>query len=190
MSDMTAGTSRVERYLAHLDALSDDVEPEFWPVESTKPGLKGVTAIGYRGLPEPGMLLGLTYGLSLVDHELWQHGKPELCICVQSEDPLWVLAVATLAEQLRGDCPFQYGDTLNFGEPIAPGSALDGFVVFASSVVDREDARVEVGDDHPVHLVGLYPTYLSERQFIRQYGLDAFWKLDWDPYDVSRPPVV
>jgi hypothetical protein len=122
MSDMTAGTSRVERYLAHLDALSDDVEPEFWPVESTKPGLKGVTAIGYRGLPEPGMLLGLTYGLSLVDHELWQHGKPELCICVQSEDPLWVLAVATLAEQLRGDCPFQYGDTLSSANPSRPAA--------------------------------------------------------------------
>jgi hypothetical protein len=88
MSDMTAGTSRVELYLAHLDALSGDVEPEFWPVESTKPGSKGVTAIGYRGLPEPGMLLGLTYGLSLGDHELWRHGKPELCICVKSDDPL------------------------------------------------------------------------------------------------------
>lgn len=187
---MTVGPTRVERFLAHLDALSGGVEPEFWPVEPTKPGLKGVTVISYRGLPEAGMFLGFTYGLSLADHDLWQHGKPELCICVQSDDPLWVLAVATLAEHLRGTCPFQYGDTLNFGEPIASGSAMDGFVAFAPAVVERDDARIEVGDHHPVNLVGLYPTYLSERHFIRQHGLKAFWQLEWDPYDVTRPPAV
>ena len=36
----------------------------------------------------------------------------------------------------------------------------------------------------------VYPTHASERAFIAQYGLEAFWKLDWDPYDVARPPVV
>jgi hypothetical protein len=190
MGSVGSGTSRVERYLAHLDALSGGVEPQFWPIESTKPGLKGLTAIGYRELPEAGMFLGLTYGLSLADHPLWRHGKPELCICVASDDPLWVLAVATLAEHLRGDCPFQYGDTLDFGEPVAPGTDMDGFVAFAPSVLDRDDARVEVGDGHPINLVGLYPTFLSERQFIRQRGLEAFWKLDWDPYDVGRGPAV
>lgn len=136
------------------------------------------------------MLLGLTYGLSLAEHDLWRHGKPELCICVQSADLRWVLAIAHLAETLRGDCPFTYGDTINFGEPVSPDSAMDGFVVFAPAVLDREDARVEVGDDHPINVVGLYSTYLSERQFIRERGLEAFWKQDWDIYDVGRPPVV
>jgi hypothetical protein len=184
------GTSRVERFLAHLDGLSGGVEPQFWRVESTKPGLKGLTAIRYRDLPEAGSFIGFTYGLSLADHELWQHGKPELSICVDSDDPRWVLAAADLAEKLRGDCPFQYGDTLNFGEPIAPDSTMDGFVVLGASVVDAEDARIEVGDDHPINLAGLYPTYRSERQFIRQHGPEAFRQFDWDPYDVSRPPAV
>lgn len=187
---MSSGTSRVERFLAHLDALSGGVEPQFWPIESTKPGLKGLTAIGYRDMPEHGTFLGFTYGLSLASHDLWLHGKPELCVCVESDDPLWILAAAILAERLRGECPFQYGDTLNLGEPIAPGSAMDGFVVFAPAVIDREDARIEVGDDHPVHLAGLYPTHRIEREFIRERGLAAFWKLDWNPYDVSRPPAV
>ena len=58
------GASRVERYLAHLDDLSGGAEPKFWPVASTRPGMKNVSAIGYSDLPAPGVLLGLTYGLS------------------------------------------------------------------------------------------------------------------------------
>jgi hypothetical protein len=187
---MAGSPTRVESYLAHLDLLSGGIEPEFWPVESTFPGHKGVTAIGYRDQPEQGLLLGLTYGLSLAHQDAWRHGRPELTICVRSNDPTWVLAIAHLAERLRHDCPFSYGNTINFGEPIAPGSQLDGFVVFAPIAVDAADAKVEVGEDHPIHLVGMYPTYSSERRFIDQHGLESFWKLDWDPYDVTRPPVA
>lgn len=188
--DIVTGSSRIERYLAHLDELSVGAEPEFWPVESTRRGVKGLTAIGYRDLPETGLFLGFTYGLSLAQHERWQHGKPELCICVRSENPSWVLAVAAVAEHLRGDCPFQYGDVVDFGEPIAPDTTMEGFVVFAPSVVDADDARIDVGDGLPINLTGMYPTYRTERQFIRDHGLQAFWRLEWDPYDPARPPAV
>ncbi len=183
-------TTRVERFLAHLDDFSGGVEPKFWPIESTAPGHHGVTAIGYRNMPEDGLLLGFTYGLSLTRQEAWSHGRPELSISVKSEDPAWVLAIAYLAEQLRHDCPFSYGDTINFGESISPESRLDGFVVFAPLALDREQAHVDVGDDLPVVVVGMYPTYAVEREFIAEHGLEAFWKLDWDPYDVTRPPAV
>ncbi|MGX1540894.1 hypothetical protein [Streptomyces adustus] len=59
--------SRVEKYLAHLDRLSGGREPRFFPVESTKQGLRGVTEIVYDGLPD-GLLTTLTYGLSLAEH--------------------------------------------------------------------------------------------------------------------------
>lgn len=147
-------------------------------------------AIGYRDMPEDGLFTGLTYGLSLAEHVLWQHGRPELCICVKSEDPAWVLAAAFLAEQLRGSCPFQDGDTLNFGEPISAESTMEGFVVFAPAVLDQKDTWIEVGDDHRLHLQGLYPVHRSEREFIRAHGLEAFWELEWDPYDVTRAPVA
>ncbi len=75
--------TRVERYLAHLDALSGGVEPDFWPVTSTFPGHHGITAIGYHDLPEKGLILGLTYGLSLSNQEAWRTGRPELSICVR-----------------------------------------------------------------------------------------------------------
>jgi hypothetical protein len=187
---MTSGGTRIERFLAHLDALTGNSEPEFWPIESTKPQMKGLTAITYPDLPEPGFLTAVTYGLSLAKHELWRHGKPELCISVRSTDKRWARAAAFIAEQLPGECPFQYGDTLNFGEPISPESTMDAFLVFAPAVLDREDARVEVGEDHPVKIVGLYPLHRSEREFVRRHGLDAFWNLDWDPYDVTRQPAV
>ncbi len=67
--------TRVERYLAHLDRLTEAVEPQFLPIESTKLGLKGVTAITYPDLPEPGLLEAFTYGLSLADHEDWRLGS-------------------------------------------------------------------------------------------------------------------
>jgi hypothetical protein len=187
---MTSDGTRIERFLAHLDVLTEGVEPEFWPVESTKPGMKGLTAITHPDVPEPGFLTAITYGLSLADHELWRHGKPELCISVRSTDRRWAQAAAFIAEQLRGECPFQYGDTVNFGEPISTESAMDAFFVFSPAVLGREDTRVEVGDDHPVNIVGLYPIHRSEREFIKLHGLDAFWNLDWDPYDVARQPAV
>ena len=182
--------TRVERYLHRLDALSGGVEPQFHPVASTSPGHPGVTAIVYRDLPEPGLLCGLTYGLSLAASEEWRHGRPELSVCVRSDDHVWALAIAHLAEQLRHDCPFGYGDTINFGEAIASGSSLDGFVVFAPIMLDQDDATIDVGDDLPIHVVGMYPTHASEREFIGEHGLEAFWRLDWDPYDVSRAPAV
>jgi len=182
--------TRVERYLAHLDVLSRGVEPSFWPVEASVPGHHRITAIGYQDLPEKGLLLGLTYGLSLSDQEAWRAGRPELAICVRSHDPAWILAIAHLAEALSQDCPFCYGNTINFGEPISQESAMDGFVVFAPIALDPADARVDVGDDLPIHIAGMYPTYASERRFIAEQGLEAFWQKNWDPYDVARLPVA
>src|SRR4051794_28747768 len=159
--------TRIERYLAHLDSLSGGIEPQFKPVASTHPGLGPVTAIIYSDMPEPGLLTSLTYGVSSGEHSEWRHGKPELCICVRSADVTWGLAVAFIAEGLRGECPFSYGDLLNFGERIAPESGMTAFVLFAPAVLDRADfLGVDVGDARPINIAGVYPIYESERQFI------------------------
>ena len=188
----TQGPSRVELFLAHLDALSGGVEPEFHRVVSTQDGLPSVTAISYRDLPDPGITTTLTYGLSLADHEDWVQGRPELCIAVASEDPAWGLACATVAESLRGSCPFVYGDTVDFGERISAESDMTGFLIFAAAVLDPHDALgVDVGEALPVHIVGCYPVHDSERRYVREHGLEAFWRgVEWDPYDVRRPPAL
>ncbi|MEV6608657.1 suppressor of fused domain protein [Kutzneria sp. NPDC051319] len=183
-------TGRAERYFAHLDALSGGVEPWFTAIESTKAGLPAVTVLGYQDLPED-HLTGVTYGLSLAEHEDWVLSKPELCISVRSDDRLWVLAVGDLAEGLRGECPFEYGDVINFGEPISAESAMTAFVVGPPAVLAPEDyTDIDVGDDRPINIAGLYPIHDVERQYIREHGLQAFVALDWDCYDVTRPPAV
>ncbi|ATL32620.1 hypothetical protein [Streptomyces formicae] len=187
--------SRAEKYLDHLDRLSGGREPRFFPVESTKQGLRGVTEIVYDNLPD-GLLTALTYGLSLAEHPDWQHGSPELCLSVNSTDVIWAHAVGFLAEQLRGTCPFSYGSTINFGERIVPESEMTAFCVFAPLVLDRDDyLGIDVGipghEDHDViNIQGMYPIHEVERQFINEYGLEAFWKSDWEPTNVLRRPTI
>ncbi|WP_329112223.1 suppressor of fused domain protein [Streptomyces sp. NBC_01353] len=187
--------SRIEKYLAHLDRLSGGREPRFFPVESTKQGLRGVTEIVYDDLPD-GLLTTLTYGLSLAEHPDWQQGSPELCLSVNSTNVIWAHAVGFLAEQLRGTCPFSYGSTINFGERIVPESEMTAFCVFAPIVLDRDDyLGIDVGvpghEGHDViNVQGMYPIHEVERQFINEHGLEAFWKSDWEPTDVLRRPAI
>lgn len=101
------------------------------------------------------------------------------------------MAAAFLADRLRGSAAFSYGQTLEFGEPISPDSSMSAFVVFAPAVLNREDCiGIDVGDTLPINLLGLYPVHDVERLWIRRHGLEAFWQLDWDLYDVGRVPAV
>jgi len=192
----TSGTVAIdvrrERFLAHLDDVTDGVEPRILQAESADPSLPGVKAIIYTDLPEAGMQTTFTYGLSCVGHEDWSSGRPELCLSVESDDPAWGLAAATVGERLRGRCPFTYGDVITFGERISEESAMTGFLVFAPAVLDAQDATgIDLGDAFPVTIQGLYPIYESELDFIDERGLETFWKsFDFDFYDVRRPAVV
>jgi len=185
------GPMTVDRYMAHLDELTGGVEPQFIPIESTRPDLKRVFALAYADLPEPGLLTAFTYGLSLADHPDWRLGRPELCLSVRSDDLAWAVATGHLADGLRGECPFSYGNTIAFGEPISDESKMTDFVVFAPIGLDREDAvGIDVGAELPLNIMGLYPIHQSERVYIDEHGLEPFWQLDWDPYDVTRGPVA
>jgi hypothetical protein len=188
---LNSSRSRVELFLAHLDSLSGGVEPQFLPIDSTRPGLNGVTAITYVGMPEPDLLTSVTYGVSLAQHAQWRLGKPELTLCVRSSDVTWARAMGWIAEQVRGECPFSYGDILDVGDRISDDSEMSAYVIFAPATMERNDfLNIDVGDDLPIHIAGCYPIHETERQFIREQGLEAFWELDWDPHDVSRPPAV
>jgi hypothetical protein len=184
-------SNRLERYLAHLDRLVPEQEPRFLPIEPSNPALKGVVAITYEDLPEAGFLTAITYGLSLADHPEWRLGKPELLISVRSRDDRWARAAAFVADRLRGMSSFAYGETINFGEKVSPESAMTAFVIFAPAALDRADfLNIDVGDDLPINLQGLYPIHDTERRWIREHGLEAFWRLEWDPFDVTRPAAT
>ncbi|MBW8801870.1 MAG: suppressor of fused domain protein [Streptomyces sp.] len=156
--------SRVERFLAHLDRLSRGVEPAFTPFRSSTPDLDQATVMTYSNHPSPGYLVGYTYGLSLADHPAWRNGSRELSISVRSTDRLWAMAAGHLAETLRGKCPFGYGNTIDFGEPISPESRMTAFVIYEPTIADPQDFRVDVSPEgHEGHdvinIVGLYPIH-------------------------------
>lgn len=188
---MSTAEDRFARFLAQLDAIFQ-LEPEAFPFESPLPGLPAVTALAYRDVPEDGHITGVTYGLSEVAHPEWRLGRPELIISVESTDIAWPLAAAELARGLRGDCPFAYGNVINFGAPVAEGSQMDAFVVFAPAILDREAfLGIDVGGPQPLNLAGLYPIHAAEGQVIEEIGLEAFWHHEgFDPYSVTRPPIV
>ncbi|MEQ8477575.1 hypothetical protein [Fulvivirga sp.] len=92
---MNKPTTPIEKYLSHLDNIFQ-TEPEFFGGDK-KNEQSGVTSIVYSELPESGMITGLTYGLSLVEHPDWKMGRPELLISVESTDKSWAQAAGFIA---------------------------------------------------------------------------------------------
>jgi suppressor of fused protein SUFU len=183
--------SRAEAFLTHLDGVSGGSEPSLLRVESSRPDAGPVYVISFDDVPEPGMLTGITYGVSMVDHPLWQASRPELCLTVKSTDEAWMWALGGIAEKLRGECPFALGSTVDVGAPICGDTDMTSLVVFAPLVLDREDyVDIEVGDDDRITIVGVYPIHASERRFIVDHGFEEFWRLGWDAFDVTRAAVV
>lgn len=180
-----------EMYLQHMENIFHQ-EPEFYKEESLMPGAPGVTTFVYRDIPKPGHIVGITYGLSLVKHPNWKYGRAELLICVDSSVLNWATVAGYIANKLRGDCPFSYGQTINFGQRISDDSEMDAFFMFAPSILDKKDAQdIDVGLDYKVNLIGLYPMYSDEMEAYEQLGLKDFWHHpDYDNYSVKRKRVT
>ncbi|WP_304233467.1 suppressor of fused domain protein [Jiulongibacter sediminis] len=168
------------------------MEPEFYQNESLIDGLAGVTSIVYKDVPEKGFTTTLTYGLSVVDHPLWKLGRHELCISVKSSNIEWGKVIGFLANNLRGESPFSYGQTINFGEQISEDSEMDAFLLFAPSILEEEDySNIEIGTDYKINLVGLYPMYSDELDSYNDLGLEAFLNHpNFDLYDVNRNKII
>ncbi len=183
--------TRAEAFLTHLSGVSGGREPRLLKVDPTQPDVDPVYVITFDDVPEPGMTTGITYGVSLVDHPLWQVARPELCLTVQSTDDAWMWALGQIGEKLRGDCPFVFGCTVDIGAPITGDTEMTSLVVFAPAVLDRDDYEdIEVGEGDKVTIVGVFPIHTSERRFISDHGLEEFWQLGWNMVDVTRASMV
>jgi hypothetical protein len=188
--DVSTPQDRLNRYLDHLAQIFER-EPLFHPLDSEIPGAPKVVCMTYHDVPEAGHITGVTYGLSEVPHDDWRFGRPELLIAVQSTDISWPLAIAEMANRLRGRCPFSYGDVINFGEKVADDSDMSAFFVFAPSILEKGDyLDIDVGGPQRINIAGMYPIYDSERAVIRERGIERFWHHpNFDLYDVRRPMV-
>ena len=111
-------------------------------VNSTKPGLPPVACFVYYDIPKPGMSTTVTYGISCAEHPDWKFGKPEIMVCVDSQDEAWGFAAAWLAEAFRGEKSFKYGSLFTTDARISKESEMQGFFVFAPPILDREEYTV------------------------------------------------
>ncbi|PQJ12142.1 hypothetical protein CJD36_005400 [Flavipsychrobacter stenotrophus] len=175
----------------HLDNIFQ-VTPSFYENESKDNRYPGVTSLVYEGIPERGFVTGFTYGLSLIKHPAWKFGRPELTLSVKSDCGEWGQAVGYIANKLRGDCPFSYGNVINFEVPIAPDSEMSAFFIFAPSIITKDlYADIEIGADFRINIAALYPIYESEIEVFNTIGLNEFWHHpDFDMYDVNRKRIA
>lgn len=188
--NLSTPRDRLSQFLDRLDAIFK-VEPEFFPFESKLAGAPNLACMVYREIPEPAHITGVTFGLSEVGHPTWHRGRPELIISVQSTDVAWPLAVAEMANQLRGHCPFGYGDVIDFGGKISEESEMSAFLVFTPSILAPHVALgIDVGAEQPINIAGMLPIYDSERTVLAEIGLEQFCKHPrFDRYDVRRAPI-
>lgn len=143
----------------------------------------------YKNLPEDGMITGVTYGLSALPFKPWKYSRPEMIVSVQSLNLNWPIAAGIFAGSFRGQKVFQYGDVFTTDDPLASDSKMDGFLVFAQSILEPEQATVQL-NDYRINFSQFYPIYRSEIPIYEKIGLEAFLHHPgFDMYDISRKPI-
>lgn len=155
-------------------------------------GGREVSVYVFRDCPEPGMITGVTYGLSEEPVPGSEDGaaRPELVVSLESTDTLWAWNAAFFAAEYRGLRAFSPGEMYFADEPLASDTRMDGLLVYAPSVVPAEKAFIK-GPSGLIHLVQLYPMYRSELVVYERYGLPALWNhAGFEIYNPKREPVV
>lgn len=153
-------------------------------------GKPSVYAIYFEDLPERGYLTAVTCGLSEAGHPKWKLGCPELIVTMKTRDIAWGLAAAYFASAFFGEKSFSYGDVFKLDHPIAQDSAMNAYLLFAPSFLNRDQAKF-VLPDRTINLVGLYPIYGEEISTYDRIGLKAFWHADGFEMDnPKRGPVT
>ena len=160
-------TSRalVEAYLHWLDEQAGTTGVYEYVSEPTGDE-QPVLSIRYMDCPQPGTLLGFTFGISAVANPLWGGLRPELAICVYSTDPRWAWALADIGDRVRRTSVFLPGDTIEVGEPIAEESPMESFVLWHQLISDEE--AIFTRQDREVVLVQAIPLHRRELDDLRR----------------------
>jgi hypothetical protein len=179
--------SNAELFIDHLQSVFGE-EDAIHKAEAWDGG-SPVSVFVYKDIPEEGMITGVTYGLSLCPFPDWKLSRPEMIVAVESLDLDWPLAAATFAALFRGKKAFQYGDVFTTDDPLASDTNMDGFLVFAQSILEDEFVSVQL-NDYKIHFSQFYPIYRKELAVYEKIGLEAFWNhKGFDMYDVTRKPI-
>lgn len=154
-----------EKLLNHFDRIAGS-KPKLVQVsdEGVQPA---IFATIYRGFPTADALTGFSYGFSHFHPP--GGGHKELVISMRDTDEKWALACAFMAFQLREQCPFECGDTINFREQISRASLMSAFLITHPRHITLPDTMVDLGV-RQVEIVELIPIYEEERAWLRAGG--------------------
>ena len=176
-----------EKYLEHLDKIFK-VEPRYF-THSKEDEYPPFHSFTYRDIPDKGMITGFTSGVSFVEQHEESNVRPELMICVDTEDDIWVLALADIGYQHRGEYHFKPGDTINFNSKISEESEMSSFFVWHQNVINEEYEVICLPDWH-IKILQLFPVHDDERLLIHEHGPDWLFELVDDPCDIKRESVA
>jgi hypothetical protein len=176
----------LEAYLKHIEGICGPDGRYFRITDDDE--APSISVVSYTNVPEAGCITAFSFGLSSVPREEWMNSRPELVISVNSLDTAWPIAMGELIRNGRYRCLFSYGMILNFGQKITEESEMTCFLVFACTVLDDNDAVVELAD-RKVRFSQLYPMHQSESLLVKEVGVERFFfELGIDFFDVRRPP--
>ncbi|GLY33681.1 hypothetical protein Kisp02_70460 [Kineosporia sp. NBRC 101731] len=153
-------------------------------VQADVPEHGPVFAVIFTRAPEAGWTTAFSYGLSQISGE--QGRSREIALVVRSEDPDWGFVPARVVSVLRGRLPFAEGRTLEYREPWARDSRMNG-LLFAPAAGHYPGLADVAG--RPIEMLGAYPLHGSELRLIAEYGADRFLKLVSSPLDPNRNVV-
>ena len=194
MTDRDA-RDRLTAYLERLASITG-VQPSIHHLLPIDRRSGDVLALAYMGVPGRGYVTGLTYGLSgSVDPDRALGGR-ELSITIRSKDIEWAMIPARMVASLRGKHPFNRGQALGYAGRFTEDSMMSSILLAEPAMKNLSkpidlalNGRKSNGSDL-VEILGVYPIYSSERDFVYASGFDAFWSLEWDRFDPSRPPAI
>lgn len=157
--------------------------------EKADDGGPPIAVFVYEGCPEPGMITGITYGLSVRAYPDWKLARPEMVISMESTSRSWPSAALGLTSYFASKKRFCYGDIFTVDGSLADDSEMDAALIFAQSLLDPVDAALEV-DGYKIHLSQYYPMYRSEVGLYDRIGLKSFWHHpQFGIYDPKRPRI-
>lgn len=179
--------SNAELYTEYLSATFGEERRIF--MEDGVDGGPPISVFVYEDCPEPGMITGVTYGLSLVANPIWTHSRPEMVVSIESSNLSWPRVAANLTAYFALKKRFSYGDVFTVDGPLIDDTEMDAFLIFAQSILDPEYASVEL-PDYRIHLSQFYPLYRTEIELYERIGLHEFWNHPgFGMYDPRRPRI-
>ncbi|WP_170157158.1 suppressor of fused domain protein [Roseimicrobium gellanilyticum] len=157
--------------------------------EQAEDGGPKIAMFVYRECPEPGMVTGVTFGLSHRAHPDWKFGRPEMVISMESESLDWPSAALGLTAYFAGKKRFCYGDVFTVDGTLTSETEMDGVLIFAQSLLDPEAATVQLRD-YRATLYQYYPIHSAEIPIYEKLGLEGFWNHpEFGMYDPKRKPI-